>query len=107
MVANQTKVQRIAHIVRKKNNEDIVINKPRFRIGKEKSYVDYFIGDNSAISRSHADIINKEGAFFIIDLNSTNYTYINGTMVKSGDEVPLENGDVIGLANEEFEFRLY
>lgn len=107
LVANQTKVQRIAHIVRKKNNEDIVINKPRFRIGKEKSYVDYFIGDNSAISRSHADIINKEGAFFIIDLNSTNYTYINGTMVKSGDEVPLENGDVIGLANEEFEFRLY
>lgn len=37
-----------------KNNEKIKLVKPVFRIGKEKSYVDYFIGDNTTVSRSHA-----------------------------------------------------
>lgn len=34
------------YLVRLKNNERIPLNKPVFRVGKERSYVDYFIGDN-------------------------------------------------------------
>lgn len=48
-----------AYLVRKKNNERIKITKDVFYIGKERSFVDYFIGDNPAISRSHANIICK------------------------------------------------
>lgn len=87
-----------------RTNEIIEINKPRFRIGKEKSYVDYFISDNTAISRSHADIITNSNECFIVDMNSTNHTYVNGMMIQSGAEVKLEPGAAVKLANEEFEF---
>lgn len=94
------------YLVREKNNERIPINKPVFRIGKERSYVDYFIGDNTAISRSHANIISKDGAFFVMDTNSTNHTYVNGTMIQSNAEVSISSGTRIRFANEEFEFRM-
>lgn len=95
------------HLIRTKNNEKILLNKPAFRIGKEKSYVDYFIGDNTAISRSHANILTRDGEYFVVDTNSTNHTYVNGTMIQSGNEVKLNHGDKIRLANEDFEFKLY
>lgn len=95
------------HLIRRKNNEKIPINKPVFRIGKERSYVDYFIGDNTAISRSHANFIIREGQYSVVDTNSTNHTFVNGTMVPSNQEVVVSHGDVIRLANEDFEFRLY
>ena len=95
------------HLIRIKNNERIPLNKPVFRIGKERSYVDYFIGDNTAISRSHANIVNHNGEFYVVDTNSTNHTYVNGGMIQSNVETKLSHGTKIRLANEDFEFRLY
>lgn len=95
------------YLIRCKNNEKIALNKPVFRVGKEKSYVDYFIGDNTAISRSHANIITREGEYFIVDTNSTNHTYINGAIIQSNIEFKLESGARIRLANENFEFKTY
>lgn len=95
------------HLIRTKNNEKISINKPVFRIGKERSYVDYFIGDNTAISRSHANIVNHNGEFYVVDTNSTNHTYVNGGMIQSNVETKLSHGTKIRFANEDFEFRLY
>ena len=93
-------------LIRQKNNERIPLNKPVFRIGKERSYVDYFIGDNSAISRSHANIITRDGGYYVVDTNSTNHTYLNGTMISSNEEYTLTDGAKLRLANEEFEFRV-
>lgn len=93
-------------LIRLKTNEKIYINKPVYRIGKEKSYVDYFIGDNSAVSRSHADIISRDGKYYIIDNNSTNHTYINGTMIQSNTQTEIVQGARIRLANEEFDFKI-
>lgn len=93
-------------LIRVKTSERILISKFPFRIGKEKSYVEYFIGDNTAVSRSHAVITSHDGGIFVKDTNSTNHTYVNGTMIQSGVEVPLNNGDRIKFANEEFEFKL-
>ena len=101
----QTKV--CPYLIRKKNNERIEINKPVFRIGKERSYVDYFVSDNTAVSRSHANIIIRDGRYFIIDTNSTNHTYVNGSVIQSNTEVEITNGDRVRLGNEEFEFNIY
>lgn len=102
------KVQRALspYLIRQSNQERIPINKPLFRIGKEKSFVDYFIADNTAISRSHAHIMTRDGQFFVIDTNSTNHTYINGQMIAPNEETALNDGDVLKLANESFEFHL-
>lgn len=95
------------HLVRAKNNEKIPVNKPVFRIGKEKSYVDYFIGDNSAISRSHANIITRDGKYYVMDTNSTNHTFLDGSILKSNSEYEIVHGSKLRFANEDFDFLLY
>ena len=95
------------YLLRKKNGEKIFITSAFFRIGKEANYVDYFIGDNSAISRSHANIIISGNDYYIIDTNSKNHTYVNGQMIQSNTETLLTHGSAVKLANEEFEFRMY
>lgn len=100
-------VQRKPFLVRLKNNEKIPLDKPVFRIGKERSYVDYFISDNPAISRSHANIVTREEEYYVVDTNSTNHTYVNGAMIPSNEEYPLEDGAKVRFANEDFEFKIF
>lgn len=95
------------YLLRKKTGEKVTIEGPVFKIGKEHNYVDYFIADNSAISRSHANIVVKGNDYFIVDTNSKNHTYVNGRMIQSNVETPLTHGSMVKLANEEFEFKMY
>ena len=108
-VLNAVQVAKVAmpHLVRKKNNERIDLNKPVVHVGKERSYVDYFIGDNPAISRSHADFLVRGSDVFVMDMNSKNHTFLNGEIVSGQVEIPLAHGDKLRLADEEFEFRTY
>lgn len=87
-------------------NERISINKPVFRIGKEKSYVDFFVSNNNAVSRSHADIVTRGNRFYIMDLNSKNHTYIDGQIIPVRCEIEIFNGCRVKLANEEFVFEI-
>lgn len=86
--------------------ETISINKPVFRLGKERSYVDYFVANNNAVSRSHADIITRGNKYFVKDLNSTNRTYINNQELPIHMEVEIYDGDRLRLGNEEFIFNV-
>lgn len=90
-------------LLRVKTGERLPISKPLVRIGKERSYVDIFIGDNSAISRAHANILTRDNRYYIVDTNSTNHVYVNGEMIPSNVEFPISLGDKIRLGNEEFE----
>ena len=94
------------HLLRIRNNEQVYITANPFVIGKENSFVNYFIGDNPNVSRCHANIVCHDGQYFVMDMNSTNHTYVNGGMIQSNLEVPLSPGTRIRFANEEFEFRL-
>lgn len=94
------------YLVRKKTGERVNITKPIFHIGKERSYADYFIADNSAISRSHANILLKNNKCFVMDTNSTNHTYVDGTMIPCNVEVELCANNILKLADEEFEVHL-
>jgi FOG: FHA domain len=93
-----------AYLMRKNTNEKITISKSKFKLGKEPSYVDYCIKENSAISRSHADIITEGSKYFVIDNNSLNHTFVNGVQLAPQQQVEIENGDIIILADEEFVF---
>lgn len=92
------------YLIREKNSEKIPIDKPSFRIGKEKKYSDYFVSDNSAVSRSHASIITRQKRYFIVDLNSTNKTYVDGRVIPIEKEVEIFSGAKLRLANEDFVF---
>ncbi|RRJ24744.1 FHA domain-containing protein [Lachnoanaerobaculum gingivalis] len=95
-----------AFLVWKRTGEKIFIDKSSFRIGREKSYVDFCINDNSSVGRNHAEIVRKDGSFFIRDLKSLNFTMVNGEKVSSSVEVELWDNDIISLSNEEFEFHM-
>ena len=103
LTENQPKVH-YPTLFRTLTAETIYINKPVYRLGKERSYVDYFITNNSVISRSHADIITRNGRYYIKDLNSKNHTYINNQKLPVHCEIEIHNGDRLKLANEEFIF---
>lgn len=92
------------YLVREKTNEKIDINKPSFRLGKERRYCDYFVADNNAVSRSHADIVTKGNRYFIIDNNSTNKTYVDFRAIPILQEVEIFSGTKIRLGNEDFTF---
>ncbi len=96
----------IPHIVRKKTGEVINITKPEFSIGKSKTKADYTIEDNSAISRVHCIIVQKDGVNYIKDNNSTNHTYLNGVELAPGKEQLLKNKTLIQMGDEEFTFYL-
>lgn len=96
----------IPHIVRKKTGEVINITKPEFSIGKSKTKADYAIEDNTAISRVHCIIVQKDGVNYIKDNNSTNHTYLNGVELAPGKEQLLKNKTLIQMGDEEFTFFL-
>lgn len=105
-VLDEAPVKTFPYMIRKSNYDKIEINKPVFRIGKERSYVDCFVANNNAVSRLHADIITKNDRYFIKDNNSTNKTYVNGMPLQPMVEVEIHEGDEIVLANEPFEFHI-
>lgn len=91
-------------IIRKKTGTSIPVNTPEFIIGKENSRVNYCV-NNNAVSRQHAKISANNGSYFITDMNSSNFTFLNGRQIPANTPQLLHSGDVFKLADEEFEFR--
>ena len=93
-------------ILRLRSHESWTVDKPNFRIGSERRYCDMFIMDNTYISRSHADILTRNGRYYIIDRNSTNRTYVDGKVIPVEQEVEIFAGSQIRLADEDFVFTI-
>ena len=96
--------QSISYILRRANGQKMYLEQDITKIGRESAYVDFYIGDNLQIGRSHAEIIRRGQNFFIKDNNSKNHTYVNGKIVIGDELVQLRTGDIIMLANEIFEY---
>ena len=99
-------MQPAAVLTRRRNNESVRITKPQFVIGRERQRVDFCIPDNDSVGRTHASIICKGGIYYIIDKNSKNFTFVNGNKISPNQEVKLNSGDKIKLADEEFDFQV-
>jgi len=97
----------IRHAFLKGNNNGILeiieITRPDFLIGRLKEHVDYVCANN-AIGKVHAQIIKREGLYFIKDMNSRNGTYLNNIRIDPGKEYEIKNNDRITLANSEYTF---
>ncbi|MCZ6603194.1 MAG: FHA domain-containing protein [Planctomycetota bacterium] len=64
------------------------------RIGRNFFNEVVVFGD-TFISRRHAEIGNRDGKLYVIDLGSRNGTYLNGRPLPKREEAPLKPGDTI------------
>ena len=92
-----------AYVKRLKTNELIMIDQDEFILGKGTK-ADYIISGNSAISRNHALIYQKNDEYYLKDLNSSNHTYLDDQLVQ--DVVKLQDGMEFKMADEMFKFIL-
>ena len=80
-----------------KKYSDLFMESNSIVLGSMMGSCGYLVKENG-ISRMHAKLIKKEDGIFLIDLNSTNGTYLNDEPIAGGKEYLLEEGDVISLA---------
>lgn len=95
-----------AFLIRKKNDERRHIEGIEFTVGKDAAKVNLCIDDNAAISRCHMKVVKRGTNYYVVDLGSTNHTYLNGDYIAPQEEHLLQSGDIIMLADEEFLFEV-
>lgn len=100
--SNQKAKPKLIHMKNGKLQEILIQGDP-FVIGKMSRGVDAVIKERS-ISRMHAKISEKEGNYYLTDLNSTNGTYKNGVRLTANETTPLKQDDEIKLADLTFYF---
>jgi hypothetical protein len=75
-----------------------VIEKESFFIGRLKEKVDCYV-DCINIGKIHAEILKKDHSFYVIDHNSKNGTFLNGTKITGNIEYILKENDMISFAD--------
>ncbi len=102
-------------IVEKLNFEiDVPRNQLSVLIGREDPeqnvYPDIdttsFGGAEEGVSREHAKIILKGNQYFVQDLDSVNYTYVNKIRITAHQLLPLNDEDILGLGRLNFRVKL-
>ena len=93
-------------LTREKTGQQVVIDKPEFRIGSDQRFCDLLISDNTFVSRRHADIIQRGERYFVVDNRSTNRTFVDGKVIPAEKEVEIFSGSSLRLANEDFTFTI-
>lgn len=58
-----------------------------------------YLISSSKVSRHHVTILQEDGVLYVRDENSSNHTYLNGTMLAAYTPYPLENGAELRLGN--------
>lgn len=81
-----------------KTEREFVLDPLPMMVGKLKSKVQILLSDAS-VSRIHARFVEKDGQLALIDMNSTNGTYVNNIRMEQEEIVLLEDGDEIRFGN--------
>ena len=82
---------------------EIPVTKDDFIIGKKADICDGVVDFNNMISRSHCKISRRGSRYVITDLQSANGTYVNKVRLQPNQPHVIQNGDVIRLANSDFQ----
>lgn len=80
---------------------DIHLQKGNVVIGGMAEGCTYLLKERG-VSRLHAKIMEKADGIYLLDLNSTNGTFLNGEMIEPGRDYKIEEGDMVAFANCEF-----
>lgn len=82
---------------------EVEVTKDSFVIGKNAAVVDGVVSFNKMISRVHCRITKEDMQYMITDLKSANGTYVNRVRLTPEQPHQIKNGDLIRLANSDFQ----
>lgn len=85
-----------------KDRRTILVDKPVFLIGKNAAQVNYVITANSTVSRIHCKLLRTNSGYTVMDMNSSNGTFLNGKRLAPKVPAELRNGDILRLSNIDF-----
>lgn len=80
----------------------LVVDSSEYRIGKNPD-MDGVVTFNKFIGRTHCMILKNGSGFSVVDLNSKNGTFINQSRLSPQQPYGLKTGDVLRLANSDFQ----
>lgn len=83
---------------------DILLKENEMMIGKIRGIADICL-ESDKISRVHARMIQNDQGCSVVDLGSTNGTYINGKQIPERQTVWLKDGDTVCFADMEYIFK--
>lgn len=75
-----------------------------FFIGSLKTKVDHVINSRN-VSRFHAKFEQEGERFFLVDLNSTNGTFLNGARLAPNEKREVSLGDMVSFADVSYRFK--
>lgn len=81
---------------------ELKITKSDFVIGRSSS-ADGQIDFNKYVGSQHCKVLLDSQGVSLVDLHSKNYTYINKEKLLPDKAYPLHNGDIVRLANSDFQ----
>ena len=80
----------------------VELGKEAFTIGREEGRS--LVIPSDMISRQHAEIVEKDGTFYIRDTNSSNGSYLNNAQLEPEQLVALKHTDILKFDQYEFIF---
>ncbi len=92
-----------AYLIEEATNKKFEIKKNNYTVGRG-SMCDLTV-NNSIVSKEHANIIYKSGEYFLKDLKSSNFTYLNKAQIEPEELYKIEDGSRIGFGNQWYIFK--
>jgi hypothetical protein len=96
----------VAYLIREDTGERIPLHGPQFTIGRKRGGVDYYVTGNTLVSRIHAAVVMQEGKYILVDLNSSNKTYLNDVEIAPNVGREIVPGTRFRLADVNFTLRV-
>lgn len=76
----------------------------RFVVGRKDGEAD-LVDDSPEVSRLHGEILRSRSGWSYRDMGSKNGSFRNGERMPPGEEIPLEEGDILTIARTNYTFR--
>ncbi|MDO5518929.1 MAG: DUF6382 domain-containing protein [bacterium] len=84
------------------HGQQYMLYKTPYLVGKSSEQVDGVIY-SEAVSRVHAEFIIENNQLYVMDMSSTNGTYVNRRKIGSNQRIPVNPGDEIRIADKQFQ----
>ncbi len=104
LLISKTELIQKRRLISLSDSTEISVDYFPFLIGKNKGLVDAYLNE-PGVSRLHAKLEREGTDYFITDLNSTNGTKINGSLLGANEKKQIRMGDELDFAGILFRFQ--